>query len=111
MASEFDKWGWEHVTVFGVFDRGSGTKRWKCNHCNLRYNGSYSRVRAHLLRFSGVGVKSCLAINRTLREAFHILEEERLARKKKRTFGSGKPSKHISTINQEAHGKLSEKKI
>ncbi|EOY32153.1 Uncharacterized protein TCM_039722 [Theobroma cacao] len=92
MASEFDKWGWEHVTVFGVFDRGSGTKRWKCNHCNLRYNGSYSRVRAHLLRFSGVGVKSCLAINRTLREAFHILEEERLARKKKRTFGSGKPT-------------------
>ncbi|XVF19118.1 hypothetical protein REPUB_Repub11eG0082000 [Reevesia pubescens] len=98
MPSESDKWGWDHVSVFGEFDRGSGTKRWKCNHCNLRYNGSYSRVRAHLLGFSGVGVKSCPAIDRSLREAFQILEEERLARKKKRTCGSGKPGKYIPTL-------------
>ncbi|XP_031250194.1 uncharacterized protein LOC116114653 [Pistacia vera] len=97
MPSESDKWGWEHVSVFGGFDRGSGTKRWKCNHCNLRYNGSYSRVRAHLLGFSGVGVKSCPAIDRSLREAFQILEEERLARKKKRISGNGKPGKRIRT--------------
>ncbi|GLT80297.1 hypothetical protein SLA2020_517450 [Shorea laevis] len=97
MPSESDKWGWEHVSVFGGFDRGSGTKRWKCNHCNLRYNGSYSRVRAHLLGFSGVGVKSCPAIDRSLREAFQILEEERLARKKKRTSGSRKHGSHVWT--------------
>ncbi|EEF34936.1 protein dimerization, putative [Ricinus communis] len=93
MPSESDKWGWEHVSVFGGFDRGSGTKRWKCNHCNLRYNGSYSRVRAHLLGFSGVGVKSCPAIDRSLREAFQILEEERLVRKKKKNSANGKPGK------------------
>ncbi|XP_057956504.1 uncharacterized protein LOC131149774 [Malania oleifera] len=93
MPSESDKWGWKHVSVFGAFDKGSGTKRWKCNHCNLRYNGSYSRVRAHLLGFTGVGVKSCPAIDRSLREALHILEEERLAWKKKRTSGCVKPSK------------------
>lgn len=97
MPSESDKWGWEHVSVFGGFDRGSGTKRWKCNHCNLRYNGSYSRVRAHLLGFSGVGVKSCPAIDRSLREAFHILEEERLSRKKKKNSANGKPGKRIRT--------------
>lgn len=97
MPSESDKWGWKHVSVFGGFDKGSGTKRWKCNHCNLRYNGSYSRVRAHLLGFTGVGVKSCPAIDRSLREAFQILEEERLARKKKRTSGSGKTGKRIRT--------------
>ncbi|KAA8550236.1 hypothetical protein F0562_001920 [Nyssa sinensis] len=98
MPSESDKWGWKHVSVFGGFDKGSGTKRWKCNHCNLRYNGSYSRVRAHLLGFTGVGVKSCPAIDRSLREAFQILEEERVARKKKRpSGGSGKPSKRIRT--------------
>ncbi|KAL5830935.1 hypothetical protein ACOSQ4_016289 [Xanthoceras sorbifolium] len=97
MPSESDKWGWEHVTVFGGFDRGTGTKRWKCNHCNLRYNGSYSRVRAHLLGFTGVGVKSCPAIDRSLREAFQILEEERLAGKKKRIPGSAKPGKRIRT--------------
>ncbi|KAF7823283.1 HAT, C-terminal dimerization domain containing protein [Senna tora] len=88
MPSESDKWGWKHVSVFGGFDKGSGTKRWKCNHCNLRYNGSYSRVRAHLLGFPGVGVKSCPAIDRSLREAFQILEEERIARKKKRVSGT-----------------------
>lgn len=95
MPSESDKWGWEHVSVFGGFERGSGTKRWKCNHCNLRYNGSYSRVRAHLLGFSGVGVKSCPAIDRSMRETFQILEEERIARKKKRTSGIAKHGKRI----------------
>ncbi|XP_050213239.1 uncharacterized protein LOC126664745 isoform X2 [Mercurialis annua] len=100
MPAESDKWGWEHVSVFGGFDRGSGTKRWKCNHCNLRYNGSYSRVRAHLLGFSGVGVKSCPAIDRSLREAFQILEEERLVRKKKKNTSNGKPSKRIRSSLQ-----------
>lgn len=51
MPSESDKWGWKHVSVFGGFAKGSG-----------------------------VGVKSCPAIDRSLREAFQILEEERLAR-------------------------------
>ncbi|KAG6761795.1 hypothetical protein POTOM_035031 [Populus tomentosa] len=97
MPSESDKWGWEHVSVFGGFDRGSGTKRWKCNHCNLRYNGSYSRVRAHLLGFSGVGVKSCPSIDRSLREAFQVLEEERVAQKKKTSSVTGKPGKLIRT--------------
>ncbi|XP_010278249.1 PREDICTED: uncharacterized protein LOC104612511 isoform X2 [Nelumbo nucifera] len=95
MPSESDKWGWKHVSVFGGFDKGSGTKRWKCNYCSLRYNGSYSRVRAHLLGSTGVGVKSCPAIDRSLRDALQILEEERLARKKKRISGSGKSSKRI----------------
>ncbi|KAK7272202.1 hypothetical protein RJT34_28661 [Clitoria ternatea] len=95
MPSESDKWGWKHVSVFGGFDKGSGTKRWKCNHCNLRYNGSYSRVRAHLLGFSGVGVKSCPAIDKSLKESFQILEEERVARRKKRASGAGKHGKCI----------------
>ena len=97
MPSESDKWGWKHVSVFGGFDKGSGTKRWKCNHCNLRYNGSYSRVRAHLLGFSGVGVKSCPAIDKSLKESFQILEEERVARKKKRASVTGKHGKRIRT--------------
>lgn len=97
MPPESDKWGWKHVSVFGGFDKGSGTKRWKCNHCNLRYNGSYSRVRAHLLGFSGVGVKSCPAIDGSLREAFQVLEEERVARKKKVISGGEKPRKRIRT--------------
>ncbi|KAJ8433601.1 hypothetical protein Cgig2_016531 [Carnegiea gigantea] len=95
MPSETDKWGWQHVSVFGEFDKGSGTKRWKCNHCNQRYNGSYSRVRAHLLGFTGVGVKSCPAIDKSLREEFRRLEEERLQRKKKKNPFSTKIGKKI----------------
>ncbi|CAO2814660.1 unnamed protein product [Amaranthus hypochondriacus] len=95
MPTETDKWGWKHVSVFGGFDKGSGTKRWKCNHCNLRYNGSYSRVRAHLLGFSGVGVKSCPAIDKSIRDEFRILEEERLQKKKKKNPFSSKVGKRI----------------
>ncbi|CAN0900454.1 DNA repair protein RAD5A [Linum grandiflorum] len=98
MPSDADKWGWEHVSVFGGFDKGSGTKRWKCNHCGMRYNGSYSRVRAHLLGCSGVGVKSCPAIDRSMREAFQILEEEQLDRKRKKNASStAKPGKRYRT--------------
>ncbi|KMT09309.1 hypothetical protein BVRB_6g134070 [Beta vulgaris subsp. vulgaris] len=81
MSVESDKWGWKHVSVFGGFDKGSGTKRWKCNHCDQRYNGSYSRVRAHLLGFNGLGVKPCPAIDNSLREAFRILEKNRVPKK------------------------------
>lgn len=95
MPSETDKWGWKHVSVFGGFDKGSGTKRWKCNHCNLRYNGSYSRVRAHLLGFTGVGVKSCPSIDKSLREEFRRLEEERLQRKKKKNPLNAKIGKRM----------------
>lgn len=113
MPTESDKWGWKQVSVFGGFDRGSGTKRWKCNHCNSRYNGSYSRVRAHLLGFTGVGVKSCPAIDRSLREAFQVLEEERLSRKKKKRVSSqgenlckrGKNSQNCHLSIQNAVGK------
>ena len=95
MPSETDKWGWKHVSVFGGFDKGSGTKRWKCNHCNSRYNGSYSRVRAHLLGYSGVGVKSCPAIDKSIRDEFRILEEEYLQKKKKKNPFSSKVVKRI----------------
>ncbi|KMT01813.1 hypothetical protein BVRB_9g210950 [Beta vulgaris subsp. vulgaris] len=95
MPSESDKWGWKHVSVFGGFDKGSGTKRWKCNHCSLRYNGSYSRVRAHLLGFTGVGVKSCPAIDKSVREEFRLLEEERLQRKKKKNPPCAKIGKRM----------------
>jgi len=93
MSSEPEQWGWKHVSVFGGFDKGSGTKRWKCNHCNICYNGSYSRVRAHLLGATGVGVKSCPAVDMSLRETFHLLEQERIARKSKIRSGKSRSVK------------------
>lgn len=45
--------------------------------------------------YLGVGVKSCPAIDRYLRESFQTLEEERIAHKKKKSSGCTKPSKRI----------------
>ncbi|KNA17482.1 hypothetical protein SOVF_079610 [Spinacia oleracea] len=90
MPAESEKWGWKHVSVFGGFDRGSGTKRWTCNHCNQRYNGSYSRVRAHLLGYNGLGVKPCPAIDNSVRETFTMFDKDRVANKlmKKKNKGT-----------------------
>ncbi|KAL8151124.1 hypothetical protein V2J09_020932 [Rumex salicifolius] len=102
-AAESNMWGWKHVTIHGGFDKGSGTKKWKCNHCHLRYNGSYSRVRAHLLGFSGVGIKGCPAVDRSMREAFLVLEEQRLARKKKKTSSGNPIAKPINKCLKTSH--------
>ncbi|KAF4379685.1 hypothetical protein F8388_023702, partial [Cannabis sativa] len=68
-------------------DQPPQVKKLELCHQNVR-NGDGSI--AHLLGFTGVGVKSCPAIDRSLREAFQILEEERIARKKKRVSGGDK---------------------
>lgn len=56
----------------------------KCNYCNLPYNGSYSRVRAHLLGRGGQGVKICTAIDESSRKNFEILDAEGVSHKRKR---------------------------
>jgi len=86
------------VSVLGGFDRGSGAKRWKCNHCDQLYNGSYSRVRAHLLGLSGCGIKPCPAIDASSRGPFKLLDQEdfltrklvhrKIKNKKKKLFPS-----------------------
>lgn len=100
MPPESDKWGWKHVSIFGGFEKGSGTKRWKCNYCNVKYNGSYSRVKAHLLGFTGLGVKSCPAIDDSSRETFQHLEAERLSCKKKKDCINGKPGRKVRASQQ-----------
>lgn len=57
---------------------------WKCNYCDQIYNGSYSRVRAHLLGRRGQGVKICTAIDEPSRKNFEILDAEGLSHKRKR---------------------------
>ena len=34
----------------------------KCNYCGVVYMGSYSRVKAHLLKILDKGIKSCLKV-------------------------------------------------
>ena len=36
---------------------GGGNNEIKCNICNFTFNGSYTRMRAHLLKMTGKGVR------------------------------------------------------
>lgn len=52
---------WRCVTK--VSKRGEGgsenNTKFKCNYCNIDFNGSYFRVRAHLLLIKGLGIRAC----------------------------------------------------
>ncbi|KAG8377696.1 hypothetical protein BUALT_Bualt08G0059600 [Buddleja alternifolia] len=55
-----DNWPlWQFVTKLGKSSEGGGNQNFTCNFCNVTYKGSYSRVKAHLLKLVGSGIKSC----------------------------------------------------
>eukprot|EP01018_Ginkgo_biloba_P031274 Gb_24255 [translate_table: standard] len=73
---------WKYVTILSM-TQGGGCKRWQCNECGKAYNGSYSRVKAHLLHITKIGVKVCPKVNHAKKEAF-IKEQEAAERASKR---------------------------
>eukprot|EP01018_Ginkgo_biloba_P009879 Gb_04501 [translate_table: standard] len=73
---------WKYVTVLSM-TQGEGCKRWQCNECGKAYSGSYSRVKAHLLHITKIGVKVCPKFNHAKKEGF-IKEQEPAERASKR---------------------------
>eukprot|EP01018_Ginkgo_biloba_P023395 Gb_41608 [translate_table: standard] len=73
---------WKYVTILSMTP-GGGCKRWQCNECGKAYSGSYSRVKAHLLHITKIGVKVCPKVNHAKKEAF-IKEQEVAERASKR---------------------------
>ena len=62
---------WVHVTRYNTAGGDSGRggiSRFKCHFCDEVFLGSYSRVRAHLLKTTGASVKICTKI------AYPVLE-------------------------------------
>ncbi|KAL0423253.1 UNVERIFIED_CONTAM: hypothetical protein Sradi_0860100 [Sesamum radiatum] len=49
---------WKFVTKSGRTE-GGGNVSFTCNLCKVAYKGSYSRVKAHLLKIGGNGIKAC----------------------------------------------------
>ena len=49
---------WTYVTKLKSVG-GGGNYEIKCNICDFTFNGSYTRVRAHLLKMTGKGVRVC----------------------------------------------------
>eukprot|EP00256_Glycine_max_P068435 XP_025983030.1 uncharacterized protein LOC100803797 isoform X1 [Glycine max] len=49
---------WTYITKIKSV-AGGGNYEIKCNICDFTFNGSYTRVRAHLLKMTGKGVRVC----------------------------------------------------
>lgn len=48
---------WKHMTKTAKSGGRSGNAKIECNFCNFEFTGSYSRVKAHLMRIKGMGVQ------------------------------------------------------
>jgi hypothetical protein len=56
---------WNHVVLLERAGAG-GNARWRCKYCKEEYGGSYSRVKSHLLRVQGLGIKICPKVTRSI---------------------------------------------
>lgn len=80
VTSYDDKPLWNHVTV--VQNPGSGgNRKWTCNYCDKKVTGSYSKVKAHLLKIPGHGVQPCMKITDEIKD--QIQKEHAMAEAKK----------------------------
>ncbi|KAL7246364.1 hypothetical protein ACSBR2_001471 [Camellia fascicularis] len=62
-GAEFDdKPLWNHVKVLNVASGGGGHRTWSCNYCSKKVTGSYTKVKAHLLKLSNHRVEPCKSI-------------------------------------------------
>ncbi|XP_073004802.1 uncharacterized protein [Typha latifolia] len=70
---------WKYVTKLEKMAGKRGNTRFQCNYCLQIYNGSYYRVKAHLLKISKCGISSCCKVNdQHLTEMRRIVEEAEL---------------------------------
>jgi hypothetical protein len=61
---------WRYAEILERTGKGlGGNVRIRCRLCNHVWNGSYSRVKAHLLKIPGFGVKFCRVVT------VHVLEQ------------------------------------
>ena len=56
---------WNHIVLLEKASSG-GNAVWKCKYCSLEYRGSYSRVKSHLLRITGGGIKICPKVTKSV---------------------------------------------
>ncbi|XP_020267247.1 uncharacterized protein LOC109842776 [Asparagus officinalis] len=53
---------WKYVTKLEKMGKGGGNWQWMCSYCHEVFTSSYSRVKAHLMRTSGQGIKVCKGV-------------------------------------------------
>ncbi|KAL1326255.1 hypothetical protein AAHE18_13G215200 [Arachis hypogaea] len=55
---------------------GGGNKNWQCNFCDRVFIGSYSRVKAHLLKIAGIEISACKKVNANYLIELKKIDEE-----------------------------------
>ncbi|GKD51872.1 hAT dimerization domain, ribonuclease H-like domain protein, partial [Tanacetum coccineum] len=66
---------WEYVTKLEKQGKGGGVWKFTCNRCSETRQGSYSRVRAHLLGIKGTGIATCKSTTAGDRQKMKQLED------------------------------------
>ncbi|XP_072955788.1 uncharacterized protein [Typha angustifolia] len=64
---------WRYVTKMEKLGEGGGNHNFRCNYCQQVYKGSYYRVKAHLLKISGHGIRGCPKVS-----SEHVMEMKRV---------------------------------
>ncbi|KAG5411458.1 hypothetical protein IGI04_007777, partial [Brassica rapa subsp. trilocularis] len=67
---------WNYVTKLEKSGAKGGTWKFKCNICNEDRQGSYSRIRAHLLGIKNQGIAICKKATRSQKSDMQKLEDE-----------------------------------
>ena len=68
---------WRYVTKVEKIGEEGGNTKFQCNYCQTIFSGSYFRVKAHLLKNSGHGIKVCSKVTpQHLSEMQRVVEEK-----------------------------------
>ena len=68
---------WQHVTEIEKPKQPGWNSRVKCAHCDLLFWGSGTRIKAHFLGYSVIGVRSCTACPEELTNELKELENKK----------------------------------
>ncbi|XP_030940275.1 uncharacterized protein LOC115965242 [Quercus lobata] len=65
---------WKYVTRLEKASVGGGNVSFKCNYCEKTLKGSYSRVKAHLLKLPKFGIQACAKVGDEYQNEMQKLE-------------------------------------
>ena len=60
----------------GACVKKGGNTYFKCNYCDVVYMGSYSRVKAHLLKINNKGIKACPIVTPSHRQEMQRMHDQ-----------------------------------
>ena len=66
---------WKYVTKLEKARVGRGNLVFRCNYCEKTFKGSYSRVKAHLLKLSKFGIQPCAKVGDEYQNEMQKLED------------------------------------